>query len=98
MVRLGGSATASHLTAFQGIEAHFKERGIDFDYVLYSDEQAVVDAFVAGEIDLAWNGQVNYVRIKRRLDEPCVHACHRSGRVGSAVSRSSARRAGSYAG
>ena len=71
MVRLGGSATASHLTAFQGIEAHFKERGIDFDYVLYSDEQAVVDAFVAGEIDLAWNGPLNYVRIKRRLDDPC---------------------------
>ena len=71
MVRLGGSATNSHLAAFQGIEAHFKNQGIDIEYVLYSDEYAVVDAFVAGEIDLAWNGPLNYVRIKRRLAEPC---------------------------
>ena len=71
MVRLGGSASASHLAAFQGIETHFKRIGVDLDYVLYSDDQAVVDAFVDGEIDLAWNGPLNYVRIKRRLADPC---------------------------
>ena len=71
MVRLGGTATASHLDAFQGLEAHFKRLGIDFDYVLYSDDTAVVDAFVAGEIDLAWNGPLNYVRIKQQLADPC---------------------------
>ena len=71
MVRLGGTSSASHLAAFQGIEAHFKKQGIDIDYVLYSDDYAVVNAFVAGEIDLAWNGPLNYVRIKRRLDDPC---------------------------
>jgi len=71
MVRLGGSASASHLAAFQGIETHFRRLGIDFDYVLYSDDQAVVDAFVAGEIDMAWNGPLNYVRIRRGLTDPC---------------------------
>jgi phosphonate transport system substrate-binding protein len=71
MVRLGGSTSESHLAAFQGIEAHFKQRGINIDWVLYSDDHAVVDAFVAGEIDLAWNGPLNYVRIKRRLADPC---------------------------
>ena len=71
MVRMGGSASASHLAAFQGIEAHFKRHGIDIDWVLYSDDHSVVDAFVAGEIDLAWNGPLNYVRIKRRLADPC---------------------------
>ena len=71
MVRLGGTASASHMAAFQGIEAHFKRQGIDIDWVLYSDDQAVVDAFVAGEIDLAWNGPLNYVRIRRGLDDPC---------------------------
>jgi phosphonate transport system substrate-binding protein len=59
------------LAAFQGLEAHFKRLGIDFDYVLYSDDTAVVDAFVAGEIDLAWNGPLNYVRIQQHLDNPC---------------------------
>ena len=71
MVRLGGTATASHMAAFQGLEIHFKRLGIDMDWVLYSDEQAVVDAFVAGEIQLAWNGPLNYVRIKDRLSQPC---------------------------
>ena len=71
MVRMGGTASDSHLAAFQGIEAHFKRLGIDIEWVLYSDDYAVVDAFVAGEIDLAWNGPLNYVRIKRRLAEPC---------------------------
>ena len=71
MVRLGGSASASHLAAFQGIETHFKQRGIDIEWVLYSDDYSVVDAFVAGEIDLAWNGPLNYVRIKRRIANPC---------------------------
>ena len=71
MVRLGGTATASHMAAFQGIESHFKRLGIDLEWVLYSDEMAVVDAFVAGEIDLAWNGPLNYVRIKQQLEDPC---------------------------
>ena len=71
MVRLGGSASASHLAAFQGLEAHFERKGIDIEYVLYSDEYAVVDAFVQGEIDLAWNGPLNYLRIRTRLDQPC---------------------------
>ena len=71
MVKLGGTATTSHMAAFQGIEAHFKGQGIDLEWVLYSDDMAVVDAFVAGEIDLAWNGPLNYVRIKQQLEEPC---------------------------
>ena len=71
MVKLGGTATASHMAAFQGIETHFKRLGIDLEWVLYSDEMAVVDAFVAGDIDLAWNGPLNYVRIKQQLEDPC---------------------------
>ena len=71
MVRLGGTANASHMAAFQGLETHFKRLGIDLDWVLYSDDEAVVDAFVAGEIDLAWNGPLNYVKIRKQLAEPC---------------------------
>ena len=71
MVRLGGAASESHMAAFQAIETHFKRLGIDIEWVLYSDDHSVVDAFVAGEIDLAWNGPLNYVRIKRRLADPC---------------------------
>ena len=71
MVRLGGSATQSHFDVFQGLETIFRRRGIDLDWVLYSDYDAMVDAFVNGDIDLAWNGPLGYVKIRRLLDEPC---------------------------
>lgn len=71
MVRLGGSATASHFDVFQGLEELFRRRGIDLDWVLYSDYDAMVDAFVKGDLDLAWNGPLGYVKIKRLLEQPC---------------------------
>jgi len=42
--------------------------GIELDWVLYSDYDALVEAFVKREIDLAWNAPLAYVKIKRRLD------------------------------
>ena len=71
MVRLGGTATIPHLEVFQGLETLFRRRGIELDWVLYSDYDVMVDAFVSGEIDLAWNGPLGYVKIRRLLDEPC---------------------------
>lgn len=32
---------------------------------------ALVKAFVSGEVDLAWNGPLSYIKIKRRLSDPC---------------------------
>ena len=71
MIKLGGTGSASHLSAFKGLEAHFKDLGIEVEWVLYSDDMAVVQAFVEGEIDIAWNGPLNYVRIKTQLQEAC---------------------------
>ena len=71
MVTLGGSATASHFEVFRGLEELFRRRGIDLDWILYSDYDTMVDAFVKGDIDLAWNGPLGYVKIKRLLDRPC---------------------------
>ena len=71
MVRLGGSATIPHMNAFQGLEALFRRRGIAMDWVLYSDYDAMINDFVEGRIDLAWNGPLGYVKIKRLLSEPC---------------------------
>ena len=71
MVRLGGTATVSHLEVFQGLEVLFQRRGIDLDWVLYSDYDMMADAFVKGDIDIAWNGPLGYVKLKRLLGEPC---------------------------
>ena len=71
MVRLGGTATIAHLEVFQGLETLFRRRGIEMDWVLYSDYDVMVEAFANGDIDLAWNGPLGYVKIKRLLDQQC---------------------------
>ena len=71
MVRLGGAASAPYIEVFRGLQDYFKRQNIDLDWVLYSDYDALVDAFVNKEIDLAWNGPLAYVKIKRRLTTPC---------------------------
>lgn len=71
MLRLGGVASNTYLVAFPAIKEHFQRRGLDLNWVLYSNWDALVDAFVNKEIDLAWNGPLAYVKIKRRLSDPC---------------------------
>ncbi len=75
MVRLGGSATIPHMKAFQGLEALFRRRGIEMDWVLYSDYDAMINDFVEGRIDLAWNGPLGYVKIKRLLQARQTMPC-----------------------
>ena len=71
MIRLGGTASQSDMTVFQGIQTYFERKGIDLDWVLYCGYDALVEAFVNGEVDLAWNGPLSYVKIKRRVSDPC---------------------------
>jgi len=71
MVRLGGTASASHMEVFQGLEILFRRQGIDLDWVLYSGYDSMVEAFVRGEIDLAWNGPLSHVKMKRLAAEGC---------------------------
>ena len=71
MIRLGGVASRTYMVAFPAIQKHFQKHGLELDWVLYSSWDALVDAFVRREVDLAWNGPLSYVKIKKRLDEPC---------------------------
>ena len=71
MVRLGGAASPAYISVFRGLQTHFRQHGIDLDWVLYADYDALVEAFVKHEIDLAWNAPLAYVKIKRRLNDPC---------------------------
>jgi phosphonate transport system substrate-binding protein len=71
MVRLGGAASPTYISVFRGLQAHFRRHGIELDWVLYADYDALVEAFVKREIDLAWNAPLAYVKIKRRLQDAC---------------------------
>src|SRR5262249_29517832 len=71
MLRLGGVASRTYLVAFPAIKEHFQQQGLELDWVLYSSWDALVEAFVRKEVDVAWNGPLAYVKIKRRLGDPC---------------------------
>ena len=71
MLRLGGVASRTYLVAFPAIKEHFQQQGLELDWVLYSSWDALVEAFVRREVDVAWNGPLAYVKIKRRLGDPC---------------------------
>src|SRR5262249_59283305 len=58
-------------SVIRGLQAHFRRHGIELDWVLYSHYDALVEAFVRREIDLAWNAPLAYVKIKRRLQDRC---------------------------
>ena len=71
MLRLGGVASKTYLVGFPAIQEHFAKQGLDLEWVLYSSRDALVNAFVNREIDLSWNGPLSYIKIKRRLNDPC---------------------------
>jgi phosphonate transport system substrate-binding protein len=71
MLRIGGVASPGHITVFRGLKTHFQQQGIELAWVLYSNYDALVEAFATREIDLAWNGPISYVQIKQRLNDPC---------------------------
>src|SRR5262249_55628608 len=71
MLRLGGVASRTYLVAFPDIKEPIQQQGLELDWVVYSCWDALVEAFVRKEVDVAWNGPLAYVKIKRRLGDPC---------------------------
>jgi len=55
------------VTVWEGFRPYFAERGLDVDYVLYSNYERLVAALLAGEVDLAWNTNTAYVSAEARL-------------------------------
>ncbi|GAA2335073.1 phosphate/phosphite/phosphonate ABC transporter substrate-binding protein [Dactylosporangium salmoneum] len=53
------------VTIWGGFRAWFRERGVDFDFVLYSQYERQVEALLDGAIDLAWNSPLAWVRAQR---------------------------------
>jgi ABC-type phosphate/phosphonate transport system substrate-binding protein len=55
------------VTIWEGMRDYFREAGVPTDYVLFSNYEAQVAALLAGQIDVAWNTNVAYVRCEQRL-------------------------------
>ncbi len=50
------------VTIWEGFKVYFEENGVPIDYVLYSNYDAQVEANLAGEIDVAWNSPLAWVK------------------------------------
>ena len=44
---------------------HFSAKGVPFDVVLYQSYERQVEALLAGQVDIAWNGPLAHVRTQR---------------------------------
>src|SRR5215471_15975735 len=53
------------VTIWDGFRAWLGERGVPFDYVLFSNYEAQVDAHLRGVLDVAWNSPLAWVKTVR---------------------------------
>lgn len=53
------------VTIWEGFKAFFARHDFAFDYVLYSNYEAQVEAHLAGHMDVAWNSPLAWVRAQR---------------------------------
>jgi ABC-type phosphate/phosphonate transport system substrate-binding protein len=54
------------VTIWEGFKSFFAGQGLPFDYTLYSNYERQVEAHFAGEIDVAWNSPLAWVRAQRK--------------------------------
>jgi phosphonate transport system substrate-binding protein len=50
------------VTIWEGFTAYFRALGVEIDYVLYSDYDAQVEANLSGEVEVAWNSPLAWVK------------------------------------
>lgn len=54
------------VTIWEGIRAYFRDKGVDFDFALFSNYERQVEELLAGHIDVAWNTPLGHVRVQKR--------------------------------
>ena len=53
------------VTIWEGFKAWFREHGLEFDFILYSNYERQVEAQFDGTLHLAWNSPLAWVRAER---------------------------------
>lgn len=65
-LRMGAVAYAPKvITIWEGFRSYFREHGLPFDYILYSNYEAQVEALMRGDVQLAWNSPLAFLRAQR---------------------------------
>ncbi len=52
------------VTIWDGFKAWFKERGLEFDYVLYENYERQVESHFKGHYNVAWNSPLAWLQVK----------------------------------
>lgn len=60
------------VTIWEGFLPYFAKHGAEIDYVLYSNYDAQVEANLAGEVDIAWNSPLAWVKSQIASKGMCV--------------------------
>jgi ABC-type phosphate/phosphonate transport system substrate-binding protein len=63
--------TPNVVTIWEGIRDYFAGTPAEMDFVLFSNYGRQVDALIAGQIDLAWNTNLAWVRTVAQTDGAC---------------------------
>src|ERR1700677_2642943 len=53
------------ITIWDGFQQYFAERGLAFDYILFTSYERQVEAHFAGQIDIAWNSPLAWLQSER---------------------------------
>lgn len=59
------------VTIWDIIKDYFAQAGYPIDYVFYSNYELMVDALVAGQIQIAWNSPLAWLDVVRRTNGKC---------------------------
>jgi phosphonate transport system substrate-binding protein len=53
------------VTIWDGFQTYFGQRGLEFDYILYTNYERQVEALAAGHIHVAWNSPLAWLQSER---------------------------------
>jgi phosphate/phosphite/phosphonate ABC transporter binding protein len=82
-LKIGAVAYAPKVvTIWEGMCEYLRDQGLETEYILYSGYPALVDALVAGHIDIAWNTPLAYLQAKERLGGQCLVLGMRDSDIG----------------
>jgi ABC-type phosphate/phosphonate transport system substrate-binding protein len=55
------------VTIWEAFLEHFDRKGVSTDYLLYSNYERLVEAVLAGEVEVGWNTNTAFVALEQRL-------------------------------
>ena len=82
-LKIGAVAYAPKVvTIWEGMREYLRGQGLMTEYALYSSYPALVDALVAGHIDIAWNTPLAYLQAREQLGGQCLVLGMRDSDIG----------------